>query len=114
VLPRQARVRTRPEFAAVVRRGRRSGTRTVVLSLLADTSATAGARAGFVVGRSVGRAVVRNQVRRRLRHIVAARLTELPAGSALVVRALPAAASASSAALAADVDRAVRRCLGAR
>jgi ribonuclease P protein component len=38
-----------------------------------------------------------------------ARLDRLPAGSAAVVRALPTAAGAGSAELAADVDRALSR-----
>lgn len=67
---------------------------------------------GFVVGRSVGGSVVRHRVTRRLRAIAAARLSELPAGSATVVRALPEAASATSAQLAADVDAALQRLSG--
>ena len=71
------------------------------------------ARVGFVVGRVVGNAVIRNQVKRRLRHLVRDRLSAVPDGFVLVVRALPPAGSASSAALAADLDgalaRAVRR-----
>ena len=65
------------------------------------------ARAGFVVSKAVGNAVVRNQVRRRLRHLVRDRIGALPPGALLVVRALPAAAGASSAVLAADLDAAV-------
>jgi ribonuclease P protein component len=61
-------------------------------------------RAGFVVSKAVGGAVVRNAVTRRLRALVAARLDRLPAGSAVVVRALPASAGTSSAVLAEDLD----------
>jgi ribonuclease P protein component len=50
-------------------------------------------RVGFVVGRSVGGAVTRNRVRRRLRHLAAAELARTPGGVAIVVRALPRAAS---------------------
>ena len=39
--------------------------------------------------------MVRNRVKRRLRAIVAADLPSLPAGARVVVRALPAAATAS-------------------
>lgn len=67
------------------------------------------ARAGLVVGRSVGPAVVRNRVARQLRHLLAPLLAQLPAGTDLVVRALPAAGGASSADLARDLDSAVRR-----
>jgi ribonuclease P protein component len=64
-------------------------------------------RAGFVVSRAVGGSVVRHRVARRLRHVVRDRLTGLPPGSRLVVRALPAAAEAPSSVLAADLDSAL-------
>ena len=59
---------------------------------------------GFVVGRTVGGSVVRHRVTRRLRAQVALRLDAFPQGTATVVRALPEAASASSAELGADLD----------
>jgi ribonuclease P protein component len=71
----------------------------------------AGARAGLVVSRAVGGSVVRHRVARRLRHLVAPRLATLPAGSLLVVRALPPAAGASSAELADDLDAGLRSVL---
>src|SRR5262245_32240647 len=64
-------------------------------------------RAGFVVSRAVGGAVARNRVRRRLRHLMRDRLVSLPAGTDVVVRALPGAATRSSAALGVDLDRAL-------
>jgi ribonuclease P protein component len=66
-------------------------------------------RVGFVVSKAVGNSVVRHRVSRRLRHVVAQRLGTLAPGSSLVVRALPAAAQASSAELGIDFDAAVRR-----
>ena len=102
------RLRRSSDFAAAVRGGRRSGRGTLVVHLLVDEPAQAlEARAGFVVSKAVGNAVVRNQVRRRLRHLVRARLDALPAGASLVVRALPASASASSETLGADLDAAI-------
>jgi ribonuclease P protein component len=111
------RLRRRDEFTAAVRNGRRAGRGVLVvhLSTVADNSVeparTTGdflpVRAGFVVPKAVGGAVVRNKVRRRLRHLIRERLTELPAGSALVVRALPAAGGASYAELANDLDDAL-------
>jgi ribonuclease P protein component len=68
---------------------------------------SAPARAGFVVSRAVGGAVVRNRVRRRLRHLVGDRLTGLPPGATLVVRALPDAATTSYDRLGADLDAAI-------
>ena len=99
MLPAAARLRRRAEFAATVRGGVRSGAPAVVVHLQVPRSpgATGPARAGFVVSRAVGTAVVRNRVRRRLRHLTRPRLAQLPAGSALVVRATPAAATATYA-----------------
>jgi len=66
-------------------------------------------RAGFVVNKAVGNAVVRNRVRRRLRHLVRIHLTDLPASSELVVRALPPAAALGSAELGAELARCLER-----
>jgi ribonuclease P protein component len=97
VLPAAARLRRRAEFTAVVRGGVRAGGGAVVVHLRVPSRPSDDpARAGFVVSRAVGAAVVRNRVRRRLRHLVRPRLAELPGGSALVVRATPAAAALSS------------------
>ncbi|MBB4767272.1 ribonuclease P protein component [Actinoplanes digitatis] len=59
------------------------------------------------MSKAVGNAVVRNKVRRRLRHLVRPRLTDLPDGTLLVVRALPASASASFERLGTDLDAAL-------
>lgn len=70
-------------------------------------------RVGLVVSKSVGNAVVRNRVKRRLRHVMAPRLAALHDvdGSPrdLVLRALPAAADATSARLDADVALALSK-----
>lgn len=67
-----------------------------------------------MVSKAVGPAVVRNRVRRRLRHLVRERTTELPAGSTLVVRALPSAAEVSYARLGTDLDAALAAARAAR
>jgi ribonuclease P protein component len=67
------------------------------------------ARVGFVVGRAVGNSVIRHRTVRRLRHLVRDRLDRLPAGSILVVRALPSAADAGSTDLGQDLDAALTR-----
>ncbi len=67
--------------------------------------------AGFAVSRAGGGAVVRNRVKRRLRAIMADALPALPAGSAVVVRALPPAAEASFGELTADLNAAVGQAL---
>lgn len=113
MLPASVRLRARADFAATVREGRR-GRSGLLLAYLAPAAgdgdhSNARPRVGFIVSRAVGPAVVRNQVKRRLRALVMARLAVLPRGSRLVVRALPAAASASSAQLGAGLDQALRR-----
>lgn len=62
---------------------------------VSDPARSHGTRAGFVVSKAVGDAVTRNKVKRRLRHLVRDHLADLPAGSDIVVRALPSAASRS-------------------
>ena len=102
------RLRRSADFAAAIRGGRRAGRGTVVVHLLLEEPAQAStARAGFVVSKAVGNAVVRNKVRRRLRHLVRPLLGDLPAGSMMVVRALPASAEASFEALDADLASAL-------
>ena len=113
MLPAPARLRRREDFTLTVRRGRRAGRGTLVTHYLAPEPAVAeplpGPRAGFVVGRAVGGSVVRHRTVRRLRHLVRDRLTRLPPGALLVVRALPPAATADSATLGRDLDASLDR-----
>ncbi|MGN6474705.1 MAG: ribonuclease P protein component [Mycobacteriales bacterium] len=108
MLSRSARLHQRADFRTANQLGRRIGAPGLVLHAHVDTADPA-RKVGFVVGRAVGPAVTRNQVRRRLRHLVAARLRGLPAGSRLVVRATPAAAGRSSASLATALDQALEK-----
>jgi ribonuclease P protein component len=124
MLERRHRLTESAGFVAATRRGRRAGTRTLVLHLGTaphppggETAAGAagggdGVRIGFVVSRAVGGAVVRNRVKRRLRHLVRSRIDTLPPDAVLVVRALPAAAEASGATLERDLDAALSRLAG--
>jgi ribonuclease P protein component len=121
VLAAAQRLRRREDFAATIRHGRRAGRGAVVVHLSVvqrtDEAQTAAVvslptRAGFVVAKSVGTAVTRNKVRRRLRHLIRDRLPALPAGAAVVVRALPASAVRTSADLGTDLDAALAAALG--
>ena len=110
MLARADRLTAGPDFTETIRRGRRSGARSLVVHLDPGSPAsTDRPRAGFVVARSVGPAVTRNRVKRRLRHLVRGHLGALPASSRLVVRALPSAAEASSEDLERDLSRALQR-----
>ncbi|MFE2561748.1 ribonuclease P protein component [Streptomyces sp. NBC_00090] len=119
MLPTENRLRRREDFATAVRRGRRAGRPLLVVHLRSGATdphapgeSAPPTRAGFVVSKAVGVAVVRNQVKRRLRHLLRDRLTELPPGSLVVVRALPGAGDADHAQLARDLDAAFQRLLG--
>jgi len=114
VLPRATRLTRRQDFTLTVRRGRRTTRGVLAVHVLAPPASaeTDGpARVGFVVGRAVGGSVDRHRVVRRLRHLVRDRLARLPCGALVVVRALPAARHADSAALGQDLDVALGRLL---
>lgn len=134
MLPAHRRLTRAVEFSATVRQGRRAGRTRVVVHVRPPRVEPAGpqhphdqrpepatpapgavvrvgssARVGLVVSKGVGSAVVRNRVARRLRHVAAPLVDRLPPGASVVLRALPAAATATSAELAADVGSALRR-----
>lgn len=100
-------------FRLAVRGGRRAATRTVVVHVSPDLGGDpAAVQVGFVVSKAVGNAVVRNRVKRRLRHLMREHLPglqALPGRRAVVVRALPAAATATSSRLGADLDQCLQR-----
>jgi ribonuclease P protein component len=110
VLPAERRVRRPEDFSVAVSEGRRVSGPGLVVHRRTTVTATP-SRAGFVVGRGVGTAVVRNRVRRQLRHLLASRLQEFPAGVDLVIRVLPAAATLSRRDLAATLHRLLDRLL---
>jgi len=116
VLPSAHRLSDGASFREAVRSGRRSGARTLVVHLAPGSPGVGGStpRIGFVVSKAVGDAVTRNRVKRRLRHLAREHVSSLPGSAVLVVRALPAAAGASSAELGADLERCLRRVRTAR
>jgi ribonuclease P protein component len=83
-------MRRSKEFRQTTSRGVRASRPTLVVHAVQVAD---GPRVGFVVGSDVGNAVTRNRVKRRLRHLAAARVSDSPADVALVVRALPRAAT---------------------
>mgnify|MGYP002758652631 FL=1 len=70
---------------------------------------------GLVVSKAVGNAVTRHDTSRKLRNAFRAvldeREIEFPAGTCVVIRALPASARASNEELVADVRSCIRRAL---
>jgi ribonuclease P protein component len=117
VLPARFRLRRAGDFTATVKGGSRAARPHLVVHLVLVDPAAAGsiaaipARAGFVVSKAVGGSVTRHAVVRRLRPLVATRLTALPAGTRVVIRALPAAAEATSQSLDRDLDSALAKAL---
>ncbi|QFG70046.1 ribonuclease P protein component [Ornithinimicrobium pratense] len=120
MLPRRHRLSRPEDYRGVsrrvdgdTRRRRRAGTDLLVVhaAMFTDTTPTRPPRVGFVVSKAVGNSVVRHRVIRRLRAQVVARLSQVPAGTDLVVRAQPPAATASSHELGAALDLALERVL---
>lgn len=135
MLPRGNRLRRPADFDRAVRQGRRAASKTLVVHVLGPGTIPASGspretlvsgsvktvrgaggdvggmtlpRVGFVVTKAVGNSVQRNRVKRRLRHASHARLSQL-FGLSVVIRANPAAGSATSAQLVADLDRCLSR-----
>ncbi|WP_045263523.1 ribonuclease P protein component [Microbacterium oxydans] len=108
MLARPYRLTRGSDYRLVVRRGSRCGGARVITSVL-TTGENRAARFGFIISKQVGTAVVRNSVRRRLKAVCAEALPRVPEGTDVVIRALPASATASFAELRADVDRCLRR-----
>ncbi|QCX29001.1 ribonuclease P protein component [Nocardioides jishulii] len=108
MLPRHHRLTESSRFRQAVRRGQRTGTRTLVLHWLADDGIDP-SQVGFVVSKAVGNAVARNRVQRRLRHLTREHLQELPGRGVLVVRANPSAAEASYQSLQGDLRKGLHR-----
>nr|WP_314145533.1 ribonuclease P protein component [uncultured Rhodococcus sp.] len=102
MLPEPNRLHRARDFSVAVRRGRRMGRSDLVVHAVArdeqDIASTVrGPRFGLIVSKAVGPAVTRHRVARRLRHICSDVIGELPETTDVVIRALPGAASASSA-----------------
>ena len=132
MLPREHRLHRPADFTEVVRYGQRASRPLLSVHALLPTIGPAGTgistgtgqpldsaalrlpRAGLVVSKAVGGSVHRSTVSRRLRHLLRERLGALPPGTRLVVRAAPLSGSASSAALAADLDTAIASALRPR
>ena len=104
MLAKPHRITEAGDFAAVVRRGERRGGSAIVVHTRV-TAPAAPARFGFVVSKAVGGSVQRNLVKRRLRALAGERIRDGVNAVDVVVRALPASASADYAALDAQLRR---------
>ena len=104
--PKSARVRTRSEFLALGRSGRRMPTRHFLL--LHAPSASGPTRLGITVTRKVGGAVVRNRIKRAVREPFRRCRQTLPDRLAIVVIARVGAADLAGREIAAELDPALR------
>lgn len=108
MLARGNRITRGTDYRAVVRGGARCAAAHTVTHVVA-TSEQRPPRFGFIVSKQVGGAVVRNTVRRRLKAICAEVLPDVRVGADVVIRALPASASADFATLRSEVVRCLER-----
>ena len=93
MLPASARLRKSSDISAVMKSGAKFSAKLVVLHVTQSSSEHT--KVAFAVGKNVGNSVVRHKVTRQLRHAIAPLIANFPAGSYVVVRALPEASQAS-------------------
>lgn len=105
------RLRKSAEFTITTRSGVRVAKSHLVAHLYLPPGATGPPKVGFTVSSAVGGSVVRHRVTRQLRAGCQALVVDLPAGSRLVVRALPAAAQAQPSVLQAELGEVIRAVL---
>ena len=118
MLPARYRLTTQSAITDTIRRGGRARSGGLVVHLVSDHTGArdnslgtrtdgSAPRAAFAVSRAVGNSTVRHQVVRRIRAFLPPILDTLPAGSRMVIRALPEAAGESSAHLRRDLVKAL-------
>lgn len=98
------------EFVETTRKGARQGNRNLVVSVLVQPLEPGSEfkRVGFVVRkRQIPKAVDRNKVKRRLRHLMRERISFLPGGSRVVVRAMTSSLELDYGQLGQSLDRAL-------
>ena len=93
VLPVDARLTSSSDFARATKSGTRVTSQHFVGYLYLSPSTNlleseASPKCGLIISKSVGGSVKRHRVARKVRHAVAQKITLLPTGSLLVIRAL--------------------------
>lgn len=112
MLAREHRLRQPELFRIATRKGARAGNLELVVHVWTGEATTPGRLVGFVVPKRVfRRATDRNRTKRRLRHLMRARLTQLPANAVVVVRVVPGLTNPSSLQLEHSLDDALGRAL---
>ncbi|WP_104191785.1 ribonuclease P protein component [Cryobacterium sp. Y82] len=108
------RITSGSDYQGIVRRGVRIVDAHTVLYVRVSAEIHSGAagvpvRFGFIVAKNVGNAVKRNLVRRRLKAVTFELLWLVPAGTDVVIRALPAARDVDWQTLRDEVHRSLSR-----
>jgi ribonuclease P protein component len=113
MLAKENRLLRAEDFRATMKNGRKHASANLVVYSKRD-SAAAWSRFGFVVAKSVGGAVTRNLVKRRLRALARPTISTLPAGTSVVVRALPGSATLDWNTLSSEFNSALAKSLDGR
>lgn len=93
MLPKNARLTDSNDFSRATKSGLRVSTQNFIGYLYLHNNENQ-TRAGIIISKSAGGSVVRHLVSRKVRHILAKEISNLPANSLLVIRALNGAANA--------------------
>ena len=94
MLPAKNRLRTSKDFALTTKTGVRATSLSLVVYLKTNsisptnTGDVNAPQIGLIVNKSVGGSVVRHRVSRQLRHLASTQISNIPAGSRLVIRVL--------------------------
>ena len=94
MLPAKNRLRTSKDFVLTTKTGVRATSLSLVVYLKTnsniqdDANESSAPLIGLIVNKSVGGSVVRHRVSRQLRHLAADHISNIPAGSRLVIRVL--------------------------
>jgi ribonuclease P protein component len=97
VLPAKNRLRTSKDFALTTKTGVRATSISLVVYLKTNSTNSLNETnagnpnaplVGLIVNKSVGGSVVRHRVSRQLRHLASTYISNIPAGSRLVIRVL--------------------------
>lgn len=95
MLPKKNRLTSPLDFSRATKTGTRVTGHSLVGYIFLQPEIADFPRCGLVVSKSVGGSVTRHRVARAIRHGIAQKISTLPTGSLLVIRALPNAVSAS-------------------
>ena len=95
MLPKNARLTDTNDFARATKSGLRVSTQNFIGYLYLNNNENP-TLAGLIIGKSVGGSVLRHRTARKIRHVLAEEITNLPAHSLFVIRALNGCASAKT------------------